>query len=256
MATNSNDGGFTSSLGAVLGIATTLVVGVFAALGVSGNLLARMVRNDPKSSSTILIGAIMAVVLLAIVAAFHAVPNWFAVVPVIVLGITLAAAARTGAESLGKRENPSVLLNVSQMPSEGLTLTVKATGSSLGRGDRMLVRVAAITRPLSVKESWYGDQWTTELKMVTNEECKRPELHPRDIKTARLLSWTETGPNISGDAATEQTMPIPDNAKYVCAWAILSERPEDEQARQKAPDKFQVPDDFALVDLADVGEPD
>jgi hypothetical protein len=120
----------------------------------------------------------------------------------------------------------------------------------------MLLRVAAITRLLSGREFWYGRERMTELRMVTNVECKRPELHPRDSKTARLLSWTETGPNLSGEAATEQSMPIPDNAKYVCAWAILSERPEDERAREQAPDVFSVPDDFALVDLADVGEPD
>src|SRR6266545_5672653 len=91
-------GGFTTSLGAVLGIATTTVAAVFAALGVSGNLLARMVRNDPDSIRWILFFAIIAVLVAAIVTATP-IPNWWIVVPVIGLGIVLIFAAFEGADS-------------------------------------------------------------------------------------------------------------------------------------------------------------
>jgi hypothetical protein len=52
---------------------------------------------------------------------------------------------------------------------------------------------------------------------------------------------------VTGEAATEQTMPVPPNAEYVCAWTILSALPTD--ARRGAPE------DFALVDLAGLRAP-
>jgi hypothetical protein len=239
-------GGFTTSLGAVLGIATTTVVAVFAALGVSGNLLARMVRNDPSSASWILSLAIIAVLLAAIVTALPAVRNELIVVPIVGLGIVLIFAALEGAHSQGKRENPSISLSLTKSQAGNLTLTAKATGSSLRSDDRMLLRVAAIIRPLSTKElpGLSTADRTTELRNVTNQECKHPELHPLSSKNARMLSWTETGANASGEATTEQTVPVPSNAKYVCAWSILSALPTD--PRENAPENF------ALIDLTDM----
>jgi hypothetical protein len=236
-------GGFTTSLGAVLGIATTTVVAVFAALGVSGNLLARMVRNDPDSIRWILFFAIIAVLVAAVVTAFRSLPTEWIVLPVIGLGVVLIIAANAATDSQRKRENPAISLSLTRSQSR-LTLTAKATASSLRSNDRMLLRVAAILRPLGVKElpgSTTTDR-TTELRKVTNEECKRAELHPLHPKDARLLSWTETGANVSGEASTEQTMPVPSKAQYVCAWAILSALPTD--PRENAPE------DFALIDLA------
>jgi hypothetical protein len=255
--TNSNGGGgFTTSLGAVLGIATTLVVAVFAALGVSGNLLARMVRNHPTASSHILVWAIAAVVLIAAITAIPQLPNWLVILPVAMLGVVLCRAAFTAADSQRERENPSISLTLSQTESKGLMLTAKATASSLGSQERMLLRVAVITRPLSVKLREIPNTnpvaVTTELRDVTNQECKRPQLNPYRFTRARVLSWTETGANASGEATAEQAMPLPDNARYVCAWVIMSERPEDVHRRQEAPDEFNVPENIALVDLKGV----
>lgn len=239
-------GGFTTSVGAVLGIATTTVVAVFAALGVSGNLLARMVRNDPDSIRWILFFAIVAVILLTAITAIQRLPNELIVLPVLGLGVVLIIAANAAADSQRKRENPSISLSLAKSQSGVLTLTAKATGSSLRPNDRMLLRVAAILRPLAVTE--LADSTTTdrrtELRNVTNQECKRSELHPLNAKDARLLSWTETGANVSGEATTEQTMPVPPKAQYVCAWAILSALPTD--PRENAPE------DFALIDLTDM----
>lgn len=228
-----------SGLGTILGIAATLIVAVFAALGVSGNLLARMVRDDPEASRNILVLGIAMVVVAAVITAIPKVHNNWVAVPVIGLAVVLSMAAHAAAVSQNKRENPSISLTVAPTQSGGLSLTAKATGSSLKSNDRLLLRVTAITRRLGVTPYGAG---TTELRTVTDQECKRGELHPLDIRTARLLSWTETGSNVSGEAATEQTMPVPSTAQYVCAWAILSPLPTE--AREDAPE------DVALVDLA------
>jgi hypothetical protein len=233
-----------SGLGTILGIAATLIVTVFAALGVSGNLLARMVRDDPGASRNILILGIAMVVVAAVITAIPKVGNGWVVVPVIGLAAVLSMAAHAAAVSQNKRENPSISLTLAPTPSGGLSLTAKATGSSLKSNDRLLLRVTAITRRLDVTPSYSGE---SELRTVTNQECKQPKLHPRDTRNARLLSWTETGSNVSGEAATEQTMPVPPNAQYVCAWTILSPLPT--QAAEDAPE------DFALVDLAGLRAP-
>ena len=248
---NGNGKGGFSSLGTILGIAATLIVAVFAALGVSGNLLERMVRDDPMASRNILWLGIAVVVLAAVITAIpnrHLSNEWVAV-PVVGLGFVLVLAAHAAAVSQGKRENPSISLNLSRTQSGGLTLTAKATGSSLRSNDRMLLRVAAITRRLAVKElpGSTENNKRTELRDVTNQECKLPELHPFKTSNARLLSWTETGSNVSGEATTEQTMPVPPKAQYVCAWAILSARP--------AEPREDAPEDFVLVDLADIRDP-
>lgn len=233
-----------SGLGTILGIAASLIVTVFAALGVSGNLLARMVRDDPVASRNILVLGIVMVVVAAVITAIPQVGNYWVVVPVIGLAVVLSLAAHAAAVSQNKRENPSISLTLAPTPSGGLSLTAKATGSSLKSNDRLLLRVTAITRRLDVTPSYSGE---TELRTVTNEECKRGELHPLNTRNARLLSWTETGSNVTGEAATEQTMPVPPTAQYVCAWTILSPLPTE--AREDAPE------DFALVDLAGLRAP-
>jgi hypothetical protein len=246
---NSNGSGF-SSLSTILGIAATLIVAVFAALGVSGNLLARMVRDDPYASRDILLWGIGMVAIAALIAAIPKLPNWLIVVPVAGLGIVLGFAAHAAAVSQDRRENPTIALSLSHAQSGGLTLTVKATGSSLKSNDRLLLRVTALTQRPALEElpgSTANDK-TSELEIVSNQECKRPELHPLNANSARLLSWTETGANLSGDAAVEQTLSIPPKAQYVCAWAILSARPP--QPREDAPE------DFALIDLEDMRVPE
>ena len=228
-----------SGLGTILGIAASLIVTVFAALGVSGNLLARMVRDDPEASRNILVLGIGMVVIAAVITAIPQVRNGWVVVPVIGLAVVLSLAAHAAAVSQNKRENPSISLTVAPNPSGGLSLTAKATGSSLKSNDRLLLRVTAITRRLAVTADSTG---ASELRTVTDQECKRGELHPYNPRNARLLSWTETGSNVTGEAATEQTMPVPPTAQYVCAWTILSALPTE--AREDAPE------DLALVDLA------
>jgi hypothetical protein len=236
------------NVGTILAIAATLIVGVFAALGVSGNLLARMVRNDANMSRNVLLLAVGAAVLLAIFAAISKVPSWAYIVPVLILGSSLGLSAHLAATSQRMRENPSVSLNVSQPSSGSMTITAKATGSSLRSSERMLMRIAYITRSLSTSEfrnSTEPRDTTTELRERTNQECKRPALHPADPKTARLLSWTETGPNASGEASIEQTMPLPPHAIYVCAWVTLTERI----------DLPVISDDIAIIDLEAIRDP-
>ena len=105
-----NDGGGAadkrgfSGLGTILGIAASLIVTVFAALGVSGNLLARMVRDDPVASRNILVLGIVMVVVAAVITAIPRVRNDWVVVPVIGLAVVLSLAAHAAAVRQNKRE--------------------------------------------------------------------------------------------------------------------------------------------------------
>ena len=248
-ATNPSPDNTPGGMGTILAIAATLIAGIFAALGVSGSLLARMVRNDAYSARNVLLLAIVGVVTLAVVAAFRA-KIWLFILPLLLLGVSLWLAASVAAESQRQRENPSISLTVSHPSSGPMTLTAKATGSSLRSSERMLLRVAYILRSLSITEiqdSSDPGYVTTELRERTNQECKRAALHPFDAKTARLLSWTETGPNASGEATIEQTLPLPPHATYVCAWVSLSERID-----RSGP---IIADDIAIVDVEAMRDP-
>jgi hypothetical protein len=66
---------------------------------------------------------------------------------------------------------------------------------------------------------------TSELWAVTNQQCKKPYLYLALPSTARLLSWTETGPTAVGESTAEQTVLVPPAANYVCAYVALAKSP-------------------------------
>ncbi|GAA4475353.1 hypothetical protein GCM10023170_098430 [Phytohabitans houttuyneae] len=187
----------------------------------------------------------------AIITAIRWIDNRWLVVPVAMLGITLGLAAHVAADSHREREMPSITLTISRA-DDGLTLTGKSRGSGLRSNERMLTRIVAIFRPLAVAEQLdphprADGRPTSELWEVTGQQCRRPQPYLADPSSARLLSWTETGPTAGGESAAEHTMPIPPTAHYVCAYVILSD------VRDKNGDYSRpIASNFAMVDLADL----
>jgi hypothetical protein len=209
--------------------AGALVVGVLAALGISGNLLVRMVRHFQWHTFWALVAVIVILSLLLITTLRKDPP---AAILVAGLAVTLAFTAWLGAESQSNRENPSVSLSVTRSSTSGLSVTAKATGSGLRSDDKMLLRV------LGIEESFETDQ---DLEKNVNEECRWGSLERKHPEVAQhVMAWIETGPNTSGDASTENTIPVPSDVRYVCAFAILSPHG----------DPLGEPNNWALIDLA------
>lgn len=210
-----------SSVGAVIGIAATLFLGVLGALGVAGNLLARSVRNEPKWSAVALTIAIVGAILLA----WAVLPkkSLLSGVALAILALGLMSAAWFGAKSQGTRENPRLTLNAVKMASGDVSVTAKASGSSLKSNDRMLLRILVIKTRLSDKD----------IRRRVEADCYRGQLDRAHRTTTRLVSWTETGPDPSGDASTEQKLTVRNGkgVEYVCAWVALSQRGTLEDVR-------------------------
>lgn len=226
-----------STIGTVMAVAGTLVVGVLASLGVAGNLLARMVRNDPVRSAQAM--ALVIVLVSALLITFllgRKLPPWAPAIPVLGLTAALVLTAWLGARSQGTREIPSVSLSVTKSESGALTLTAKASSTSLHSDDKMLLRIVGLTKDFSADE---------ELVAVVDSECRRGSLIRLDPRKSHLMAWTETAPNASGEAAVEQQIPLPSTLRYACAYAILGQR-----SRRLIPDDPAFRSNYALVDLA------
>lgn len=224
---------------------------MFAALGVSGDLLPRMVRNHPGTSLLVLIVAILAIIGAAAITSRSANPSRYLIYPVVMLGLALIGAAAVAAHSQTIREVPSVTLSLARTEDGGLMVTSKASASSLRSDERMLTRVVALFRPLATverprKDARHSGKTTSELQDVAYQQCKLPRLYLADPSTARLLSWTETGPSATGASVSENSMPVPPAARYICAYVILSDDP-DPSGQPKQPIA-----NFALVDLTDL----
>ena len=221
-----------TTIGTVMAVAGSLVVGVLAALGVAGNLLARMARNHVLLSFGIMAAVIAFVSLLLLTTVLH---GRLRIVPVVGLAITLILAAALGASSQSTRENPYISLSLAKSDKGILTLTAKAAGSGLRSDEEMLLRVLGLK----------GSSETRIAHSKIDEQCRYASLTPLDSHIPQqVMAWIETGPNVSGDASTETAIPVPSNLRYVCAFAILSSRGDPED-----PNRPPTQSSWALIDL-------
>jgi hypothetical protein len=214
-----------------------LVIGVLASLGVAGNLLARMVRNDPDSSANLLglVIILVSALLISFLVGKH-LPSWVPAVPVLGLALALVLTAQLGARSQGTREIPSVSLSVTKSGQGALTLTAKASSTSLHSDDRMLLRIVGLTKRFSTDE---------ELVNAVDSECRWGSLIRLDPRISNVMAWTETAPNASGEAAVEQEIPVPSDLQNVCAFAVLGQ-----QNTRLTEDDLSFLSNYALIDLA------
>jgi hypothetical protein len=138
--------------------AIALVVAVFAAVGVTGDLVPRMVRDQPGQVRFILWTAILGAAVIALVAlqrarskqrdvakpagrtvGFHGVIGSIGVLAAISWSVYL------GTESVGKRESPRVVISATTGQNRIVTISVEVSASGLTLRDDMRVQIVGLT---------------------------------------------------------------------------------------------------------------
>ena len=191
---------------ASVGAGAAVIIGLLAAVGVSGDLLERMVRNQPWSYLPVA-GAVLAALLLLVPVHREIVRT----VAIPLFAVSLLAAGFLGVRSLAEREQPQLSIALKH-GAKGLpfVLDVKASATSLRSGESMLLRVIALKK--GVKPD------LASIEAV----CNTPQF--ADSRKVSILSWTETGPNLKGEAKAELSMDAPTGSSFYCAYAALRNR--------------------------------
>jgi hypothetical protein len=197
-----------------LALAGSLVVGVFAATGITGDATARVVRNLPIPTSI----AIGAVILAVAIAVGGRAPSWWEKLCVAAAGLGLVGLVVLSAASLNVREMPELSVSVAPDSSENIrSVTLTASGHGLRSNEKMLVQMIGLT------EEYESHDRSEEL-------CVRSfDLAEKDPATAphiRLLLWNESGPDSSGRARTAATTLVSAQFNQVCAYVALRARGE------------------------------
>ncbi len=200
--------------------AIALVVAGLAAVGVSGGLLARAVRNAP--------GLMAAVVSMAILVPgiALAVGQWrshrrAAAVGIGALAVVSVYAVLLGAASLVLQENPSVSVSA-ERTSDGYQATVDARAAGLRADGDMLVQLVGL-REFPKTGSFSGadglERACSVSRLTTPPDKAPPSRGP-------LLAWQQAGPDSSGDAAVSFDVAVPsDRFQGLCAAAIYQSGP-------------------------------
>lgn len=191
-------------LAAGLAAAGTLIVGAFAAVGISGDLLPRMVRNEPIWTAVLVCAALILVAI--------AVFSSNAKLIVVPLTLVLLGIVVTGVLSLQQRENPQVAVTADVDESGKVLLAVTASASSLRSDERMLVQLVGLTRELA----------GGELKAACRQSQSTADADRDDLD---VLISNETGSAANGASSlVVQAFAAEDAYVRYCALAILGER--------------------------------
>lgn len=211
-----------------LGLAAILIVGVLAAVGVSGDFLPRLVRNDGQSISLLLMIAI-GITGIAIVWPLLKKRSFFKILVVLALTVVLIITASIGRLSQEQREEPGVAIGVAASSPGNLIVTARATASGLRSNEHMLLRIVGIELAAleldadgKVLENPLSDGKV--LKNSLSDQCQSGDFP----NATMILSWSETGPNTKGEAATDVSVRSKaDQFGFYCAYAALQTRGEE-----------------------------
>ncbi len=209
--------GFSVPTSLAAGVA--LLVSALAALGVSGDILTRAVRNAALWLVVVVIGILFAMALPLWMSRTRV--GWKVAVGVLVVGLSVGVGV--GAHSVNKREQPSITIVPVQDAVGNITVTVEAKASSLRVEESMLVQVVGLkafdqltqTGPIAACE--------------TNHAETRQAAQPRDYRLpdqiGDLLLWNRLGPSVTGTISVTFKLDIPAKRySAVCGWAVLSNR--------------------------------
>lgn len=208
-----------------------LLIAVLAGLGIQGDILTRLLRNQPEALAgavalTLLGGAAAAIALL-----------WpkkkglaggaLAVGAALALG-GVCVAVWFGTTSLSVRETPSLDLSVVHKNASTITVTADAAATSLRANETMLLRVIALVDPLDPDPVAVGNMcWDDGVRSSDGvDRGGRPS-----PMTFVLLYWGDTGPTTAGVASTQWKADVEMDGdfgeiRYICAKAVISERLE------------------------------
>ncbi len=236
-------------------LGVSLIIGTFVALGIEGDVLARLIRNSATGVAWALTLAMVGVTLpLLLLAARNMRHQWTGLVAGLILLGASVLAVWIGVDGLGEREQPDIEVEVLDGTSNRVvSLRVAATGLSLQSKDRMLLRIIAFPADID------SEQMMFECREHTGVG-KQPE------SAGRVLRWLEAGPESNGDASAETTVQVSrKHFAYVCAFALLSDpdlaqeqaaeaakaakaavKGEDDEGSQRPPD---IRGSMAMIDL-------
>ncbi|MGH3875868.1 MAG: hypothetical protein ACRDSK_02380 [Actinophytocola sp.] len=211
--------------GAPIGVTTTvtLIVGVFAVLGISGDYLPRLVRDDPDAVSVVVNIALAGAVAIAIGVAvgsfpsdkqrwWHHLSRWLAIAGALVVLGAAFRAVDVGTDSMRNREQPRVALSA-QTEGNTVTLTVDASGSGLPPEDAMLVQLIGLE---DLSDPLQSERGTCEQSQV--------ERAIEDGSSDRLLAWERLGPDSNGTVRGTIKVEVTANAfEGICAFGALAD---------------------------------
>ncbi len=197
--------------------AVALLVAALAAVGVSGALLARAVRNSPGLMALVVSVAILVPAVALVGSAWRAQRHGLAILTG-VLALAGIYAVLFGAASLALSETPSVSASA-ELTENGYLVTVDAKAAGLRADQDMLVQLQGLA-------TFPEDGSMSELEpacvdsRLTTDPAKLPP-------SAGLLAWQQAGPDSGGDATVSFKVTIPQGQfEGMCAAAIyLAERP-------------------------------
>ena len=252
------DGGLTSATSLAIPVAYGLIVGVLGALGITGDVLTRLLRNDPERAAWSFMLAILAVVI-PLVAHFALASSSEAdrvsdrgriiiarsadVVGGVLLVLAAFLAIFGGVDSIGAREHPDIQIINAARDSESAELTFTGTALSLRTDDRLILRVVAF-KDVSAAEA--------------NESCRTgadptpaPDQNGRPLADFDLVALGDAGPTATGVATTSVSVGLslgaPDDESsagspgsdeagpydWVCAMAALNIRADDAKSKER-----------------------
>jgi hypothetical protein len=188
-------------------VGAVAIVAVLAAVGVAGDLLPRLVRNEPLWAAVLVSVAVGSLfVMLLGGRTSH-------VVGTVLLAAALIGMTVLGVTSLSERETPQVALTLSRdAETAQLSVAIVAGATSLRSTETMLVQVVGLPEALT------GER--------LHEECvgNRDPVDEADDDLEVLL-WNETGPDQTGRAAVETMLDVAEEEyEVVCVAVLLFDR--------------------------------
>ncbi|WP_129590419.1 hypothetical protein [Cryobacterium aureum] len=194
----------------------SLLIAVLAAIGIQGDILQRLIRNDPSlfawAAITTIIGAALPVLFASnlgrqspvkVIATFGA----FLAVGGICWALWL------GAQSITDREAPSLDFSVEKVDGGAVRVIAHASSTSLRTTETMLLRITAIRGDgVSTTDPW--DLCASRGRLMTTTD-----------PSGWVVAWLEKGPSATGVADIKWQSDIDiTGVRYVCAYTIPTPR--------------------------------
>lgn len=218
--------------------AVAIVATIFTTLGVEGDTLRRMVRNEPDATAQAISWVIFGAAIFLLPVLLKLTPlagRWDAILLVVLYFISAAAVVygltrilAVAADSLNSRDMPGLSLKVTKSSANTATIESEATAAAMRSSDKMLLRIYGV-----------GADYTGDLRAA----CQSGAQPSVDAPPAgsRLLQWGEAGPDKAGAVKIGDTLVVDtSNLRHVCAYAALMHDRNSNEAYQLA---------WSIVDL-------
>ena len=215
-----------------IAIGMAAIIGVYTALGLEGDLFARLMRNHPTAVTLAFVLALLGVAAgligTAIAPTNRARPALNLAASLLLAGGAIFA-VWVGVDGIGVRDQPTLHISPLGVPAgtdmhgqvAAVGYNVTASGAGLASEDRMLLRVSGFpsSAVLTTQQVWDLCS-STAGQYMTHEQG------------GVVLASNETGPSLTGTSTTELTVHVhPSDYRWVCAHAVLAPKPGQPDGR-------------------------